>query len=133
MHFYSVTSSFEFEPSLALIFNFDKIKNLGSKTKASYAGPQGDGPVVQLNTCRNGKTDGDETDKDCGGECAAAGFQCEANKKCKADVDCTGTIPCVDGVCGLDGLTQETAGATCKGIKLQITDSKNGFYWVTGP
>ena len=58
----------------------------GSKTKASYAGPQGGGPVVHLNTCRNGKKDGAETDKDCGGDCAAEGYefraQCEPNQKC---------------------------------------------------
>ena len=32
----------------------------GSKTKASYAGPSGEGPKIQLNTCLNGAKDGDE-------------------------------------------------------------------------
>jgi hypothetical protein len=49
---------------------------------------------------------------------------------CKADADCKNGIPCVDGICGLDGLTKETAGRTCKGIVLQNKDSKNGFYWA---
>jgi hypothetical protein len=104
----------------------------GSKTKASYAGPQGGGPVVSLNTCLNGKTDGDETDEDCGGPCADAGFACGPLSKCKADTDCRGTVPCVDGICGQDGLTKETAAKTCKAIVLHFKDSKNGFYWVTG-
>ena len=91
------------------------------------------GPVVYLNTCLNGKKDGDETDEDCGGECAGAGFPCEPNKKCAADSDCRGVVPCMDGICGLDGLTQETAGKTCKAINIHQPESKNGFYWVTGP
>ena len=33
----------------------------------------------------------------------------------------------------LDGLVETTAGKTCKAIKLQYPDSKNGFYWVAGP
>ena len=56
-----------------------------------------------------------------------------SHHRCKADDDCKGVIPCMDGLCGLDGLTQATAGKTCKAINLQNPDSKNGFYWVTGP
>jgi hypothetical protein len=101
----------------------------GTKTKASYAGPQGGGPLVQLNTCLNGEEDGDETDADCGGPCSPLGFPCLPNQKCKADADCLGDIPCKDNVCGLDGLTPATAGLTCKSIVLQNKESKNGFYW----
>lgn len=97
----------------------------GSKIKASYAGPQGFGPVVKLDVCKDGKANGDETDTDCGGPCKP----CLPNQKCKADSDCQGDIPCKDSVCGLDGLTKQTAGITCKSIVLQNPDSKNGFYW----
>jgi len=106
----------------------------GSKTKASYAGPVGEGPNVQLNTCRNGKTDGEETDKDCGGGCSAKGFPCGPSAKCKANDDCQGSIPCVGGICGLSGKTPALAAKTCKHIKIQFGEgSKNGFYYVTGP
>jgi hypothetical protein len=98
----------------------------GTKTKASYAGPAGGGPTVKFDTCKNDEKDGDETDDDCGGSCDG----CPPNGACKIDDDCESTIPCVDKVCGLDGLTQATAGKTCKSIVLQIKDSKNGFYWV---
>jgi hypothetical protein len=98
----------------------------GAKTKASYAGPQGEGPVVHLNTCLNGEEDGDETDVDCGGACAAAGFECAANQACKADADCEGAIPCKDKKCGRDGKTKETASLTCKSIILENPESKNG-------
>jgi hypothetical protein len=98
----------------------------GTKTKASYAGPAGGGPTVKLDTCKNGEKDGDETDDDCGGTCGG----CPPNSACKVDDDCAKKVPCVDKVCGLDGLTQDTAGKTCKAIKLQLKDSKNGFYWV---
>ena len=101
----------------------------GSKTKATYAGPQGFGPVVKLDVCKDGKENGDETDKDCGGLCGP----CQPNQKCKVDADCEGDVPCKDGVCGLDGLTKQTAGQTCKSILIENTESKNGFYWVTGP
>eukprot|EP00729_Bicosta_minor_P015817 gene15817-24511_t len=101
----------------------------GSKTKASYAGPTGEGPVVQLNTCFNTIKDGDETDKDCGGLCGG----CGPMSVCKVDNDCANGVPCVDELCGLDGKTQETAAYTCKHIKKQFKDAKNGFYWVTGP
>jgi hypothetical protein len=103
----------------------------GTKTKASYAGPTGEGPTVELDTCKNGEKDGDETDDDCGGACAALrGIGCPPNGACSVDGDCAGGVPCKDEVCGLDGLTQATAGKTCKGIKLQLKDSKNGFFWV---
>ena len=92
----------------------------GSKTKASYAGPTGEGPVVGLDTCANHVTDGDETDEDCGGLCSG----CGPNAKCKASSDCSGGIPCVDNVCGLDGKTQGTAAKTCKAIKKQFKDAK---------
>jgi len=98
----------------------------GSKTKASYAGPTGEGPVVQLNTCFNTIKDGDETDKDCGGLCGG----CGPMSVCKVDNDCANGVPCVDELCGLDGKTQETAAYTCKHIKKQFKDAKNGFYWV---
>jgi hypothetical protein len=98
----------------------------GTKTKASYAGPTGEGPTIKLDTCKNGEKDGDETDDDCGGTCGG----CPPNSACKVDDDCASTVPCVDKVCGLDGLTQDTAGKTCKAIVLQLKDSKNGFYWV---
>jgi hypothetical protein len=101
----------------------------GTKTKASYAGPTGEGPTVELNTCKNGEKDGDETDEDCGGGCAG----CPANADCKIDGDCAGTVPCADDICGLDGLTQETAAKTCKQAVLHFKKAKNGFYWVTGP
>jgi hypothetical protein len=106
----------------------------GTKTKASYAGPNGEGPTIELDTCQNGKKDGDETDDDCGGACAALrGIGCGPLGACKVDGDCAGTIPCVDDICGTDGLTQETAAMTCKTVKIHFKDSKNGFYWVTGP
>jgi hypothetical protein len=103
----------------------------GTKTKASYAGPTGEGPTIELDTCKNGEKDGDETDDDCGGACAALrGIGCGANGACKVDGDCSGTVPCVDDICGLDGLTVETAAKTCKQAKIHFKDSKNGFYWV---
>ena len=102
----------------------------GSKTKASYAGPPGGGPIVGLDVCFSGKKDGDETDVDCGGLCGG----CAANKKCNIDGDCANNIPCMDGICGLDGLTKATAAKTCKAAKIVLGDAaKNGFYWVTGP
>jgi hypothetical protein len=101
----------------------------GTKTQASYAGPTGGGPTVQFDTCKNGAKDGKETDTDCGGGCDG----CPANGSCKATSDCADGIPCVSGKCGLDGKTKATAGKTCKAIKLHIKDSKNGYYYVTGP
>ena len=74
----------------------------GTKIKASYAGPQGRGPVVKLNSCLNGKKDGDETDVDCGGSCGG----CGANQACAANTDCIGSILCIEDKCGLDGKTQ---------------------------
>ena len=73
------------------------------------------------------------TDEDCGGPCSALGFGCAANQKCSADADCKGDIKCIDGKCGLDGKTKESAGLTCKSIRINNKDSANGFYWVTGP
>ena len=77
--------------------------------------------MVQLDLCVNKVTDGDETDEDCGGGICQG---CGPNGKCKADTDCAGGTPCVDGICGLDGLTQATAGKTCKAIKKHFKDSK---------
>ncbi len=44
--------------------------------------------------CRNGKTDKDETDVDCGGSCTA----CDVNKKCKIDLDCKSN-KCAGNIC----------------------------------
>ena len=85
----------------------------GTTNKASYSGPVGAGPNVELNTCINGIKDGEESDKDCGGLCGG----CGPNEKCKATTDCANNVPCIDGVCGLDGLSEATAAKTCKAIK----------------
>jgi hypothetical protein len=49
--------------------------------------------------CSNGKTDGDETDVDCGGGCNA----CTVDKSCKLDADCTSStcinLRCFDPSC----------------------------------
>src|SRR5512142_1618403 len=44
--------------------------------------------------CSNGKTDGNETDVDCGGSCNA----CPVEKACRGDADCA-TSTCVSGRC----------------------------------
>jgi hypothetical protein len=97
----------------------------GTKTQASYAGPTGGGPTVHFDTCKNGQKDGDETDKDCGGSCEAG---CGPNAACKVESDCANGVPCQNNKCGLDGKTKATAAKTCKAIKLQFKDTKNGFY-----
>ena len=85
--------------------------------------------MIKLDTCFNGQMDGDETDKDCGGQCQG----CGPMQDCKIDNDCASTVPCVNKLCGLDGKTKESAGYTCKQILIHFKDSKNGFYYVTGP
>ncbi|MDI3473922.1 MAG: hypothetical protein PWR30_245 [Candidatus Woesearchaeota archaeon] len=49
---------------------------------------------VSVDPCENGKTDGTETDEDCGGKCA----KCENGKKCNEDSDCKSDY-CKDGIC----------------------------------
>lgn len=95
------------------------------------AGDESD--VLTINTCTNGVKDGKETDLDCGGPCATAGFQCAVSKVCELAADCANNLQCHNKKCGADGLSKATAGKTCKSIKLQHPNTKNGVYWVVGP
>ena len=71
----------------------------GTTTKASYAGPTGEGPEIELDTCKNGEKDWDETDDDGGGTCAdLRGLGCPPNSARAVDGDCSGTVPCVDDI-----------------------------------
>lgn len=59
--------------------------------------------------CSDGRTDGDETDVDCGGSCRA----CDAPRACGKDADCT-TSTCVSGRC---------YDATCRDLKLDNSET----------
>lgn len=98
----------------------------GTKTKASYAGPAGNGPVVQLDTCRNLVKDGDETDQDCGGLCGG----CGPEKACKVDNDCANGIPCNDKECGIPGKSAGTASESCKALLGQTGGQVSGIFWI---
>jgi hypothetical protein len=98
----------------------------GTKIKASYAGPTGEGPVVQLNTCLNGETDGDETDEDCGGLCSGCGVQ----QACKVDADCADGIPCTDKKCGQMGKTAALAVESCKALLSEGGGTTSGLFWI---
>jgi hypothetical protein len=61
-------------------------------------------------TCPNGVLDGDETDVDCGGSCAA---DCEQGQACAANADCV-SRNCEGGVCGAGTcLASRPAGCEC--------------------
>ena len=95
----------------------------GTKNKASYAGPVGLGPIVQLNTCTNGIKDGEETDKDCGGLCSG----CVGGQVCKATKDCADDVPCMNNKCvDNDGTSKSAAGESCASIVKDHPGSKDG-------
>ena len=99
----------------------------GTKNKASYAGPTGAGPTVYLNTCVNGKKDGEETDTDCGGLCGG----CQGGKACKAKKDCVGAILCTNNKCvDSDGMLKSSAGKSCAEILKLNPGSKSGLKWI---
>lgn len=58
--------------------------------------------------CRNGKTDKDETDQDCGGSCTA----CDINRACKIDLDCKSN-KCEQGICISVSCTKDS---DCDGV-----------------
>ena len=58
--------------------------------------------------CNDSKTDGTETDVDCGGSTATCTTRCAQGKKCKVGPDCA-SGSCVDGVC-----CNTACGGTCQ-------------------
>ena len=111
------------ETSAAVIF---EIFVKGTKIKASYAGPAGEGPIVQLDTCLNSVKDGDETDEDCGGLCSG----CPPEGACKVDTDCAGGIPCVDDACGVPGKSPGAAAVSCRALLDMAGGDTSGLFWI---
>jgi hypothetical protein len=117
-----------------------KIKKKGTSTYVEYAGAEENGFKVSLPTCMNSVKDGDESDVDCGSACGDAGFsKCQPMKLCNSNSDCALEVPCTDKAGGAkkcnangNGLSSNTPGLTCKGIKLSFPQSRNGRYWIIG-
>jgi hypothetical protein len=117
-----------------------KIKKKGTSTYVEYAGTEENGFKVSLPTCMNTVKDGTETDVDCGAGCGDAGFsKCPPMKLCNSDSDCALDVPCTDKAGGAkkcnangNGLSSNTPGLTCKGIKLSFPQSRNGLFWIIG-
>ncbi|MBI2389585.1 MAG: VCBS repeat-containing protein [Deltaproteobacteria bacterium] len=53
----------------------------------------------RASSCDDRARNGDESDVDCGGSCAAAGRRCAAGKRCNATSDCLPSHTCVTGLC----------------------------------
>ena len=73
-----------------------------------------DGLCRDAPSCTDGRTNGTESDLDCGGDCDA----CIPGQLCAADADCEG--PCIDGVCseGVDILGN--GGHTADDVELTL-------------
>ncbi|MBK8253070.1 MAG: hypothetical protein IPK82_10415 [Polyangiaceae bacterium] len=65
-------------------------------------------------SCEDGKKNGDETDIDCGGSCAAT---CTTGMNCSANSDCANGLPCVNGVCCTSACTQECKACNRPGLE----------------
>jgi hypothetical protein len=100
----------------------------GTRNKASYAGPEGAGPIVSFNSCFNGVKDGEETDKDCGGLCSGCkgGATCKKDNDCEGDILCTSKGTCVDN----DGSSAAASGESCASILKVHPKSASGLKWI---
>ena len=103
-----------------------KVSLKGTSNELMYAGPTS--TTLLLPTCANGIKDGVETDTDCGGICTQ---KCGAQKACKKASDCA-LGQCQGGKCGGGPGTESSPGDSCKQIKRDYKQNKNGRYWITG-
>jgi len=104
------------------------IKKKGTATAATYAGKTS--TTIELPTCGNGAKDGSESDKDCGGLCP----KCGPYKTCSKDGDCLNNkCNAKSKKCGGGpGTSSNEAGETCKQIKRDYPNAKNGRYYIRG-
>ena len=86
--------------------------------------------TIELPTCGNGAKDGSESDKDCGGLCSKCGPQ----KTCSKDGDCfNNKCNAKSKKCGGGpGTSSNEPGETCKQIKRDYPNAKNGRYYIRG-
>ena len=82
---------------------------------------------VCVRACVRACVAGSETDVDCGGFCGAT---CGAKQKCASTKDCVAPRKChkVKNICGAGGgLSKADPGDSCKQIKADEPQSKNGL------
>ena len=114
-----------------------------SKTGVKFGGKKGT-EKIDHDMCADGFKNGEETDMDCGGKCAA---KCAMMKGCKKSGDCVGNFPCTAGKCGAtsciglfksgvrkNGMYVLTDVSTKKQTKVycSLTDNADGQGWTGG-